>query len=118
MESKNADTTSTQGVMGAAPTSQDADVSSTAVRTRIALPANSTARAGSSEVDSENVDRLARRYGREAQLALEGLLYWGLRWPFELMAALVEGGRKWEEEYFRPTTKRRVSLYDEEKREP
>jgi hypothetical protein len=114
MESKNADTTSAQGMMSASSPPQDADVSSTSVRTRIAPPANSAPRNGSREVDSAEVNRLAQRYGREAQLALEGLLYWGIRWPFELMAALVAAGRKWEEEYYRPAPRRRVSLYDEE----
>jgi hypothetical protein len=113
MESKNADTTSA-GMVGATPAQHDTDTSSTAVRTRIAPPANGAPRAGTREADVAEMERLARRYSREAQLALEGLLYWGLRWPFELMAALVAGGRKWEEEYFRPGPKRRVSLYDEE----
>jgi hypothetical protein len=60
------------------------------------------------------MDRLARRYSRELQLAAEGLLYWAVRWPFELMASLVQAGRKWEEEYYRPAPKRRVSRYDDD----
>src|SRR5262249_15791422 len=114
MESKNADATSAQGTLGAASIPQDIDVSSNSVRTRIAPP-TSTAPLPGSATGTGDADRLARRYGREAQLALEGLLYWGIRWPFELMAALVDAGRKWEEEYYRPTTRRRVSLYDDEK---
>ena len=92
----------------------DLDTSSGAVRTRVVAPAAGATRPGSSPADAAELERLARRYGREAQLAMEGLLYWGLRWPFELMAALVAAGRKWEEESNRPTTRRRVSLYDEE----
>ena len=92
----------------------DPDISSGVVRTRIVPPANGVQRPGSREADMAEAERLARRYGREAQLALEGLLYWGLRWPFELMGALVAAGRKWEEESNRPTTRRRVSLYDED----
>jgi len=38
------------------------------------------------DLNTSEMDRLASRYGRDAQLAVEGLLYWGLRWPFELMA--------------------------------
>jgi len=98
------------------PAMQDADVSSTTVRTRISAPASGAPRPGTREADEEELDRLARRYSREAQLALEGLLYWGLRWPFELMATLVESGRKWEEEYYRPGPRRRVSRYNDESR--
>ena len=92
----------------------DIDTSSGTVRTRIVAPANGTQRPGSSPEGMTETERLARRYGREAQLAVEGLLYWGMRWPFELMAGLVAAGRKWEEEYNRPTARRRVSLYDED----
>jgi hypothetical protein len=114
MESNSSSTSPTAGTVGATPGQQDADAASTSVRTRIAMPANGAPRPGSADTGAADAERLARRYGREAQLALEGLLYWGLRWPFELMAALVEGGRKWEEQYNRPTPKRRVSMYDEE----
>ena len=79
-----------------------------------APPANGAPRPAGRGLDDAELERLAARYGREAQLALEGLLYWGLRWPFELMAALVAAGRKWEEESNRPTIKRRVSLYEDE----
>jgi hypothetical protein len=117
MESKNNGPASIPGTAGAVPAASgqpDADIPFTTMRTRIAPPANGVPRPGSREADAADIDRLAQRYSREAQLALEGLLYWGLRWPFELMAALVASGRKWEEEYYRPGPKRRVSLYDEE----
>ena len=121
METKNNNTMSipiTEGAGPAAgpatPAPQDGDVSFTTMRARITPPANGTPRPASKDLDAADIERLARRYSREAQLAAEGLLYWGLRWPFELMAALVSAGRKWEEEYYRPTTKRRVSLYDDE----
>jgi hypothetical protein len=65
-------------------------------------------------LDSSDVERLARRYRREAQLALEGALWWAVSWPFELMASLVNAGRKWEEDYFQPTPRRRVPMEDEE----
>ena len=92
----------------------DVDPASGTVRTRIVAPASGAPPPRSSTPDAAEVERMARRYSREAQLALEGLLYWGMRWPFELMAALVAAGRKWEEEANRPTIRRRVSLYDEE----
>ncbi len=63
-----------------------------------------------SSVDPSEIDRLARRYRREAQLALEGAVWWAISWPFELMSALVSAGRKWEEDYFQPTPPRRVPL--------
>jgi len=65
-------------------------------------------------VDSTDIERLARRYRREAQLALEGALWWAVSWPFQLMASLVNAGRKWEEDYFQPTPRRRVPMEDEE----
>jgi hypothetical protein len=64
--------------------------------------------------DSSEIDRIARRYRREAQLALEGALWWAVSWPFELMGALVSAGRKWEEDYFQPTPPRRVPMEDED----
>ena len=64
--------------------------------------------------DASEIDRLARRYRREAQLAVEGALWWAISWPFELMGALVSAGRKWEEDYFQTTTRRRVPMEDEE----
>src|SRR6476620_7159763 len=118
MESKNNGPAPIPGTASAVPAGsgqQAADVPFTTMRTRIAPPADGTPRPGRREADAADIDRLAQRYGREAQLALEGLLYWGLRWPFELMAALVASGRKWEEDYNRPTIRRRVSLYDDEK---
>src|SRR4051795_10188064 len=104
----------TPGVGPATPAQQDVDVSFSTTRTRIAQPTNAATRPGNHDAGVTDAERLARRYSREAQLAVEGLLYLGLRWPFELAAALVNAGRKWEEEYYRPTPKRRVSLYDEE----
>jgi hypothetical protein len=67
-----------------------------------------------SEADNAEFDRTVGRYSREAQLALEGVLYWALRWPFEFMAAMVRAGRKWEGEASRAAPPRRVSLYDDE----
>ena len=64
--------------------------------------------------DSTEADRIARRYRREAQLALEGALWWAVSWPFELMGALVSAGRRWEEEYFQPTPPRRIPMEDED----
>jgi hypothetical protein len=100
----------------AGSTKKDVEYSSTTKRERITGAAGGTARPSGAEanMDADEIDRLARRYSREAQLALEGALYWALRWPFELMAGLVSAGRKWEEEYYRSTAKRRVSLYDDE----
>ena len=92
----------------------DIDVSSGAVRTRIAMPTGAAPRPSTRDADAAEIERLARRYSRETQLALEGLLFWALRWPFELLGALVTAGRRWEEDYNRPAPKRRVSLYDEE----
>ena len=66
--------------------------------------------AGNSQAEIAEFERLASRYSREAQLAIEGALYWALRWPFELMATLVQAGRKWEEDYSRTMRRRRVSL--------
>src|SRR5262245_46576124 len=57
------------------------------------------------------VERLVARYSRETQLAVEGSLYWMMRWPFELFAALVRAGHQWEEEFSRPPSRRRVPLY-------
>jgi hypothetical protein len=64
--------------------------------------------------DSSDIERLARRYRRDAQLALEGALWWAVSWPFELLGALVSAGRKWEEDYFQPTPRRRVPMEDED----
>jgi|SRR5215212_5023982 len=118
MESKNYGTTSIPTSTGAgagAKEQQDMlDIPFSTMGTRIAPPADAGPRPGSREGDAGEVERLARRYIRETQLAVEGLLYWGLRWPFELMATLVASGRKWEEESYRPAPKRRVSLYDED----
>ena len=77
--------------------------------------ASTGTRPDSSQADYAELERLARRYSREAQLAIEGALYWALRWPFELMATLVQAGRKWEEDYSRTMRRRRVSLYDDDK---
>jgi hypothetical protein len=117
MEIKNNGTPSPTGTPGAgtgpaASIQQDIDSTYGAVRTRIAPPSSGLPRPGSRELDADEIERMARRYSRDAQLALEGLLYWSLRWPFELMATLVAAGRKWEEEYNRPAPRRRVSLYD------
>jgi hypothetical protein len=108
-----------------AQTQTEVEYASTTVRERIDPPTSSAAGAGpgtgprmrtaSAQADADEMDRLARRYSREAQLALEGALYWAIRWPFELMASLVSAGRKWEEEYYRSTPKRRVSLYEDDK---
>jgi len=114
MEIKNNGNPAPIGTVPATATQQDMDSMSGAVRTRIAPPSSAVPRPGSREADAEEIERLARRYSRDAQLAVEGLLYWSLRWPFELMATLVAAGRKWEEDYNRPTSKRRVSLYDDE----
>jgi hypothetical protein len=70
--------------------------------------------ASPSSVDPSEVDALARRYRREAQLAVEGAVWWAISWPFELMSALVNAGRKWEEDYFQPAPRRRVPLEDED----
>ena len=115
METKNNGTPAPVVTGPVTATQQDMDSMSGATRTRITPPSNGMPRAGSRGADPEEIERLARRYSRDAQLALEGLLYWSLRWPFELMATLVASGRKWEEDYNRPTIRRRVSLYDDEK---
>src|SRR6476661_5012632 len=88
---------------GATQTQKDVEYSSTTVRERIAPPtaAGAGARPANSQIEMDEMERLRRRYAREAQLAVEGALYWALRWPFELMANLVSAGRKWEEEYYR-----------------
>jgi hypothetical protein len=117
MESKNTGSVPFPDPLAKGPTTpaqQDGDVSFTTGRPRIVPPIAGVPRTDSREADLAEAERLARRYAREAQLAPEGLLYWGMRWPFELLATLVASGRKWEEEYYRPTTKRRVSLYDDE----
>jgi hypothetical protein len=114
MENKNNGNTTTSSSTPPAP--QGVDIPFNTVRTRVPPAGNSAPPPGSADADDLEIERLARRYSREAQLAMEGLLYLSLRWPFELMAALVSAGRKWEEEYYRPTAKRRVSLYDEEKK--
>jgi hypothetical protein len=62
---------------------------------------------------SEGV-QLGVRYGREAQLAAEGLLSIVYRWSRERMAEFVRAGREWEEETTLPTRRRRVPLDDEE----
>lgn len=100
----------------ATQTQNDVEYSTTTVRERIAPPTSTGAgtRSASSPIEMDEMERLRRRYAREAQLALEGALYWAMRWPFELMANLVSAGRKWEEEYYRSAPKRRVSLYDDE----
>src|SRR4051794_8069265 len=102
MEAKISNNTFPSGAGTANSEQHDAVDGSTAVRVRISTPTNAPPPHGSREADIAEVERLARRYGREAQLALEGLLYWGLRWPFEVMATLVASGRKWEEDYYRP----------------
>ena len=83
-------------------------------RPRITLPGPSTLRRWSAPTGPIDAELLARRYSREAQLALEGLIYLGVRWPFKLMATLVEAGRKWEDEYNRTTPGRRVPPLDED----
>jgi len=104
-------------VAGSTQTQKDVEYSTT-VRERIAPPTSAGAGTGvrstNSQIEMDEMERLRRRYAREAQLAVEGALYWALRWPFELMANLVSAGRKWEEEYYRSAPKRRVSLYDDE----
>jgi hypothetical protein len=60
--------------------------------------------------DSAEIDRIARRYRREAQLALEGAVWWAVSWPFELMGALVSAGRKCVDDFFQPTSRRRVPM--------
>lgn len=64
-------------------------------------------------VEPSEIDALARRYRREAQLAVEGAVWWAITWPFQLMSTLVNAGRKWEEDYFQPAPRRRVPLEDE-----
>lgn len=98
----------------AGPAQQGAEYSTTTRRERITGAMGGGALPAGTDADTGEIDRLARRYSREAQLALEGALYWALRWPFELMAVLVSSGRKWEEEYYRSAPKKRVSLYDED----
>ena len=69
-------------------------------------------------VDSTDIERLARRYRREAQLALEGALWWAISWPFELMASLDEAEADLEAgRYTDYTAETLPKLVDELKRE-
>src|SRR5215207_265774 len=88
---------------GPAPKDVEYQLPDTSVRQRITRLV--TEDSVKTEADAAELDRLARRYSREMVLAAEGALYWAVRWPFELMAGLVQAGRKFEEEYYRPTTK-------------
>jgi hypothetical protein len=50
------------------------------------------------------------RYGREAQLAAEGMIALLYRFSRRTFAELIEAGREWEEETSLPPRRRRVSL--------
>jgi len=100
--------------VGATPAPKDVEYQLPDINVRQRITRMVTADTASTDADATELDRLARRYSREMVLAAEGALYWAVRWPFELMAGLVQAGRKFEEEYYRPTTKRRISLHDDE----
>ena len=66
-----------------------------------------------SAVDPE-VDRAARRFYREMELAGVGFLYALSRAPFEAYARLVRMGADWEEGFSRPYSPQRVPFEDTE----